>query len=203
MVAKRNQSKSGFRNRDEWQPEPQERRGYAVLGLTALAMAGLGVITLRQLGAIKRLPDPPSSLFDSNKVVMSRQARKLLGIPDGVLGLASYGATLGCVWWNYRFPSRRGSLALSSKVALDVSQALIRSLRQWPEFGCLCSWCLIPVACSMLTASLVAPEAITVLQSVARDDVHYPQTPSLEGDSRAVPCGEPFTQTKAATVHPT
>ena len=176
MVAKGNQSKSGFRDRDESQPEPPERRSYGVLGLTALAMASLGVITLRQLGAIKCLPDPPSSLFDSNKVVMSRQARKLWGVPDGILGFASYGATLGCAWWNYRSPSRRGSLVLSSKVALDVSQALVRSLRQWPEFGCLCSWCLLPVACSIVTASLVAPGTITALQSVARDDMQAPQT---------------------------
>ena len=188
MGAKINQSKSGFRDRTELQPEPLERRCYAVLGLTALAVVSLGVITLRQLGAVKRLPDPPSSLFDSNKVVMSPQARKLLGIPDGILGLASYGATVGCAWWNYRLPSRRSSVALSSKVAVDVSQALIRSLRQWPEFGCLCSWCLIPVTCSTVTASLVAPGAISALRSVARDGMRYRQTPSLERDRTTVPC---------------
>lgn len=128
-------------------------------------MAGLGMIALRQLGAVKCLPDPPGSLFDSNKVVMSPQARKLLGIPDAILGLGSYGATFGLAWWDYRHPSRGSSLALSAKAALDVSQALAQSFRQWPEFGCFCSWCLLPVTCSIVTAFLVSPEASAVLHS--------------------------------------
>jgi len=139
-------------------PDVRGHRASGVMVVSALAMAGLGVVTLRQLGLIKHLPDPPGSLFDSDRIVMSRQARKLAGIPDGILGLGSYGATLGLALWDSRRPSRGRHLTLAAKVVFDVSQALGRSLRQWPEFGCLCSWCLLPVSCSILALVIILPE---------------------------------------------
>ncbi len=147
-------------------PEAPAHRTRGVMAVSALAMLGLGIVTLRQLGVIKHLPDPPGSLFDSNRIVMSRQARKLAGIPDGILGLGSYGATLGLAVWDFRRPSRGSCLTLAAKIVFDVSQALSRSVRQWPEFGCLCSWCLLPVSCSILGLVIILPEANAALRAL-------------------------------------
>jgi len=45
-----------------------------------------------QVGAIDHLPDPPGSVFASDRITKSKSAYPL-GIPDGILGLTSYGAT--------------------------------------------------------------------------------------------------------------
>ncbi len=68
-------------------------KGMAVACCCA-AMATLAPVALVQLHIIRDLPDLPGRLFDSKRVVTSKGAYHL-GIPDGVLGLASYGVTLG------------------------------------------------------------------------------------------------------------
>ena len=70
-------------------------KGMAVACCCA-AMATLAPVALVQLHIIRDLPDLPGRLFDSKRVVTSKGAYHL-GIPDGVLGLASYGVTLATV----------------------------------------------------------------------------------------------------------
>ena len=67
-------------------------KGMAVACCCA-AMATLAPVALVQLHIMRDLPELPGRLFDSKRVVTSKGAYHF-GIPDGLLGLASYGVTL-------------------------------------------------------------------------------------------------------------
>ncbi len=102
------------------------------------ALATLVPVTLYQTGALHRLPDPPFRVFDSERITMSAAAHPL-GIPDGVLGLASFGVTLALA-----LPARRHRAAkqlLGAKLTLDASAAAFKVGQQVVSFGKLCSWC--------------------------------------------------------------
>lgn len=86
--------------------------------IAALATIGLidfGLISLLQLGYFRRLPDLPGRVFDTVKVNTSKDA-VLLGMPDGVVSLAGYTATIGLATAATRFrkPSRVLDLAMGA-----------------------------------------------------------------------------------------
>lgn len=104
----------------------------------SLALGTLLPVALYQTRAICRLPDPPSELFDSPTIVSSRAAHPL-GVPDGLLGLASYSATLALLLTaNTSKPARR---LLGLKLAADAGAAAFNVVRQVVRFRKLCSWC--------------------------------------------------------------
>lgn len=114
--------------------------GHIALMSCVAAMGTLGVVAAHQLGACDHLPDPPPrSVFDSDLVTGSRDA-KIFGVPDGVVGLASYAGTLGLM-----FAARRrapvASKLLGVKIAADTSMAGYNFVKQIVKFGRLCSWC--------------------------------------------------------------
>lgn len=114
-------------------------KGMAVACCCA-AMATLAPVALVQLRILKDLPDPPGRLFNSKRVVTSKGAYHL-GIPDGVLGLASYGVTLALLLAAQpeRPLVRR---ALRAKLALDATMAIRNVRKQITEHGRVCSWCM-------------------------------------------------------------
>ncbi len=65
----------------------------AAIAATAGAMFSLLPVAAHQIGMIKHLPDPPGSIFDSDRITTSRMAHPF-GVPDALLGLASYAVTL-------------------------------------------------------------------------------------------------------------
>lgn len=64
-----------------------------IAALSAAGIVDFSVISLYQLGVIKKLPDVPGDIFDSNKVNASADAQ-ILGLPDGPVSLAMYAANL-------------------------------------------------------------------------------------------------------------
>ena len=60
---------------------------------SALGLIDFSLISLFQLGYIKSLPDLPGKVFDTEKVNSSKDA-VLLGLPDGVISLGAYTATI-------------------------------------------------------------------------------------------------------------
>ncbi len=75
---------------DQSKPTQYRRQ---IASLAALGLLDFSVISLFQLGYIKHMPDLPGKLFDSEKVNSSDDA-VILGIPDGVISLSMYAATL-------------------------------------------------------------------------------------------------------------
>jgi uncharacterized membrane protein len=109
-----------------------------LLASCAVALATLVPVALYQTGIIANLPDPPFALFDSETITSSKIAHPL-GIPDALLGLASFGFTLALAVCAQRNPTARK--ALGAKLALDGSMAVFKAGRQMVSFGKLCSWC--------------------------------------------------------------
>lgn len=75
--------------------DTSEVTGYRreIAALAAVGLIDFTLIALFQLGHIKKLPDLPGKIFDTKKVNSSKDA-VLLGLPDGVISLAAYTATL-------------------------------------------------------------------------------------------------------------
>lgn len=124
-------------------------KGMAVACCCA-AMATLTPVALVQLRIMKDLPDPPGRIFNSKRVVTSKGAYRF-GIPDGVLGLASYGVTLALLLASQ--PSRRlVGRALRVKLAWDATMAIRNVRKQFTKHERVCSWCL---GTAVATAGLV------------------------------------------------
>ena len=109
-----------------------------MIGACCSTLATLIPVVLYQTGVLSSLPDPPSAIFNSEKITSSKAAHPL-GIPDGLLGLASFGMTLVLI-----LTARRSAVAkklLGVKLTLDVAASGFNAGRQVIGFGKLCSWC--------------------------------------------------------------
>ena len=104
------------------------------------AMAALLPVVGKQLGVLPHLPDPPSGVFDSDAITASPQAHPF-GVPDGVLGLASYGTTF-LLLLAARGRSPVAQKLLAAKLTGDASMAVFNVARQPVTFRKLCSWCM-------------------------------------------------------------
>jgi uncharacterized membrane protein len=113
----------------------------------AAAIATLIPVALHQLGLVRHLPDPPASMFDSDGITESSMAHPF-GIPDALLGIASYGTTLLLVRGACRSSAARK--LLGAKLLLDGGTATFNATRQVTRFGKLCSWCMGTVAATAL-----------------------------------------------------
>lgn len=113
-------------------------------------MATLAPVALVQLHILKDLPDPPGRFFNSKRVVTSKGAYHL-GIPDGMLGMASYGITLALLL--AATPERRlVRRLLRGKLAWDATMAIRHVRQQVTQHKRICSWCM---GVAVATAGLV------------------------------------------------
>jgi hypothetical protein len=123
-----------------------DRHSYGLL--TAATCAAIGTlipVIAHQIGAIDHLPDPPGTFFASDRITDSKAAHPL-GIPDGILGVGSYGATLGLVMMAQSSPAAQSVLAL--KLAGDGALAGFNVVRQIVSFRKVCSWCTATALCT-------------------------------------------------------
>lgn len=118
-----------------------------LVAATGAAIATLIPVAARQMGVIDSLPDPPGSLFDSDRITASKAAHPL-GIPDGLLGLGSYSVTLELALMARKHPGARRVLAF--KLAGDGALAGFNVVRQIVSFRKLCSWCTATALCTVV-----------------------------------------------------
>ena len=122
----------------------------AAIAATAGAMFSLLPVAAHQIGMIKHLPDPPGSIFDSDRITTSRMAHPF-GVPDALLGLASYAVTLGLLLAT-RYTAYAKPL-LRAKLNVDATAAATNVIRQVVTFRRICSWCTATALC---TAAIVS-----------------------------------------------
>ncbi len=103
-----------------------------------VALATLVPVLLHQLAVVEHLPDPPGRLFASDEITESKAAHPM-GVPDALLGLASYGVTMALLVAAREHPRVRPLLA--AKLAGDAGMAGFNVVRQVVTFGKICSWC--------------------------------------------------------------
>jgi len=148
-------------------PFMAQRRGAVAASLVSIG--SLGVIALYQMGVIPHVPEPPLLGFDADKVNGSAQAYAMLSIPDGILGIGSYAATMALAAMGG--PDRAEQrpwipLALAAKAAFDAAQAAKLSVDQMTNYRAYCSWCILTTAATATTAALVIPEALAALRQL-------------------------------------
>jgi uncharacterized membrane protein len=156
----------------EWHREDRQalsdRR--AVTGLACGAVGAMTVVALYQVGVLAHLPDPPLGAFDSERIVRSPEAYRLLSTPDAVLAMASYAVT--AVLAGMGAPDRARErpwlpLALACKVGFDVYQAAAHTVNQWTTFRAFCSWCLGPAVASLAMVPRIVPETRVALSTIS------------------------------------
>ncbi|MEO8726225.1 MAG: vitamin K epoxide reductase family protein [Acidobacteriaceae bacterium] len=128
---------------------PGESSNGLLLAATSAAILTLLPIAAHQLGLLEHLPDPPSCIFDSDTITSSKAAHPL-GIPDGLLGVGSYGGTLVLGLLAQR--NRRANVLLAGKLTADGAIAAFNVVKQVVAFRRLCSWCAGTALC---TAAMV------------------------------------------------
>lgn len=121
------------------QDAPHENGAHCALVVgAALALTTLAPVALYQTGVIGHLPDPPGRYFDSDLITSSKDAHPF-GVPDALLGLGSFGATLALALLAPRSRIARGLLGV--KLAGDGGMAGVNVVKQVVKFHRLCSWC--------------------------------------------------------------
>lgn len=142
---------------------PELRRRRLVAGLGLAAAGSMGVITLYQLGIVKRLLEPPLPGLDAETVDGSAEAYRWLSTPDGALGLASYGATVALAAMGGRRRAEERPwipLALLAKTSADAAFAAKLTVEQWTQHRAFCSWCLYAASASSAALPLAVPEGV-------------------------------------------
>jgi uncharacterized membrane protein len=122
----------------------------AAIAATVGAILSLLPVAAHQIGMIKHLPDPPGDIFDSDGITTSRMANPF-GVPDALLGLASYGVTLGLL-----VATRDTAYAkplLRAKLNVDAAAAATNVVRQVVTFRRICSWCTATALCTAVMVS--------------------------------------------------
>lgn len=96
-----------------------------IAALAALGLIDFSLISLLQMGYIKKLPDLPGKLFDTEKVNTSKDA-VIMGLPDGVIALGAYTLTMILAVAGMRLKKKRSryaDLALGAVVAGQAAGA--------------------------------------------------------------------------------
>ncbi len=139
----------------------------SVVGLSLVAEAALGIISLYQMGIIRHVPEPPLPHFDADKVNASPDAYRRLDMPDGILGTGSYAVTMALAAAGGKDRAQVVPwlpLALAGKVAVDTVIAVQLTFDQAQKQHAFCLWCLLTSAATFATAPLVVPEARAALR---------------------------------------
>lgn len=147
------------------------RRG--IVALKLLEAASLGVVVLYQTGVISHLPDPPFAVFDSDKVDASREAYKLLVVPDGTIGVTNACVTLTLAAMGGQDRSRAKPwlpLLLAGKIGFDASQAGRLFLNQLTKQHALCFYCTVAAFASFATVPLTVAETRQALRHLLGRD---------------------------------
>lgn len=150
---------------------PDLRRRRWVIGLSLLGSTIGQIVTLYQVGIVKRLPDPPGRLFDSNRVNASTYAYKRLQMPDAVLMIGTYAATAALAAAGPEDRAERTPLlpvALAAKTLFDVATNLTLAREEWQENKALCAYCQTASVLSLASAVLAMPEAARALRALPR-----------------------------------
>jgi uncharacterized membrane protein len=181
--------------RKESTPDLNRRRW--IVGLSLVGIAVSKIVTLYQMGIVKKLPDPPISLFDSSKVDASDYAYKRLDTPDALMMLTNYGITAWLAGAGGKDRARQTpllSIAMGTKVLMDTAGAIMLGWEEWKENKKLCFYCQIATLASATSLALAIPEVLTALKQIRAgksDNNHDFEQHVFSGRTNLVPSGTP------------
>ena len=136
--------------------------------LSAVGAVNFSVLSLYQVGVIRKLPDFPGEIFDSNGVNASEEAYAL-GLSDAPLGLASYAANI--ILASTKGSARTGrspgwDMLLGGAVLAGAGSALYYLYQMLFEQKKLCTYCLVGAAINLA----MVPPAWKEMQGSLRPD---------------------------------
>ena len=152
--------------RNDDRAEMRYRR--AIVGVSLVGLAAMGLVSLLQTGVVRRLPEPQTDTpnFDTVKVNTSKEAFSY-GMPDGALVMVSHATNLAIAAAGpaNRYEDR-GWLPLAA-AATALPQALIAAkylFYQMPKVDrAWCPYCVVDALTHFATLALTLPEALRVL----------------------------------------
>lgn len=151
--------------------DPDLRRRRWVFGLSLLGTLMAQVVSLYQMGLVRRLPDLPVRPFDATTVDAAPYAYSRLATPDGALMLITYGLTAALAAAGGRDRAERTPwvpLALAAKAGFDTLSALRLAREEWRDTRALCGYCQTATLASAASLALTLPEARRALRALTR-----------------------------------
>jgi uncharacterized membrane protein len=151
--------------------DPDLNRRRWVLGLSLVGIAAAKMVTLYQMGVVKRLPDLPVRPFDATKVDAAPYAYSRLQTPDGALMLVSYALTAALAAAGGQDRAERDPalpIAMATKTGLDSLSAVRLAMEEWRDTKALCGYCQAATVASLLSFAIAMPEAARALRGLAR-----------------------------------
>ena len=133
-----------------------------VMLLSAIGLVDFSIISLYQTGVIKRLPDLPFKIFDSNKVNKSPQAYAM-GVPDGPVSAAVYAATMILATAGGTESSGRKPIAdvmLGGAVLGNTAGAVYYLYDMIFKQKKVCLYCVTGAVINIASAVIIAPVVI-------------------------------------------
>lgn len=147
--------------------EMRNRRAITLVSL--LGIASMAIVTLKQTGIVKHLPDPPVDTphFDSDKVNSTSEAYGY-GMPDGPLTLAMHGISLAIAAAGppERYEKRGWLPLLATAFALPQAAVAAKYLfYQMPKVDkAWCPYCVTDALVHFATLALTVPESVRAIQ---------------------------------------
>jgi uncharacterized membrane protein len=135
----------------------QKRR--KIVTLSALGLLDFAVISLYQAGVIKRLPELPFPVFDSNKVNAAPDAYQM-GAPDATISAWIYStnmvlATVGGTEHSGRKPIH--DVLLGATIAANAAGALYYLFNMTFYQKKICPYCIAGAAINLASAVIMRP----------------------------------------------
>jgi hypothetical protein len=132
-----------------------------MLVLSALGAANMAAISLRQLGVIAHLPDPPLRGFDADRVTVDRQAW-IFGIPDAPIETLALLANIPLARLASGAAAERFPwlpVLLGAKTLTEAAVALWYFEHMRTRVGVWCAYCIAGAGVNVALATLALPVA--------------------------------------------
>jgi uncharacterized membrane protein len=136
------------------------RRRRQIGAAAAIGTVASVLVALRQIGAVRWLPEPPGRIWDTDAVTTSRAAF-FLGMPDGPVGAIGFALVLTCVGRlagsrpGERRWARAGLLLAAGGSAAGAAGYLADMFLRERK---LCPYCLTTAAAAFTVVALAARE---------------------------------------------
>jgi uncharacterized membrane protein len=154
--------REALRNGDS---EDLDRRRKIIL-LSAFALCDFGFIALYQTGVIKKLPDIPLPIFDSNKVNGSKDSYQM-GTPDATIATLNHAINivLSAAGGNEAASRKPGfDVALGAVVLGNAAGAVRFMMNMITKQKKICIYCTTGAIINFTSAIIIAPVVIKSLR---------------------------------------
>lgn len=159
------QLEKSIRNDDR----PAMRYRRAIVGVSLIGMASMGIVSLLQMGIVRKLPEPhtKSPNFNTVKVNTSKEAFSY-GMPDGSLVLVTHAINLAIAASGPADRYQKRPWLPVAAVASALPQALMAAkylFYQMPKVDkAWCPYCVVDALTHFATLGLAIPEALGLIR---------------------------------------